>query len=152
MRTIILSSLVAVVIALSSGPVFSADKPAGDNIPVKAHRHFKKMFAGVSGEQWSVTSSGFMSAFAIDGAVSRVFYDNKGNWLFTIDCYDESKLPADTRAILKSVYPDYSILTVEEIQMPERIIYQVDITCNKNWKTVRIYDGDMELVNDFVNL
>jgi hypothetical protein len=151
MRTIILSSLVALVFVLSSGPVFSAEKPAGNNIPVKAYRHFKKTFAGVSGEQWSVTSNGFMSVFTIDGAVSRVFYNNKGNWLFTIECYGESKLPADARAILKSVYPDYSILTVEEIQKPERIIYQVDITCNKNWKTIRICEGEMELVNDFVN-
>lgn len=167
MRTIIFSTLVAGVLAISTRsvaaqvssvpastiPTSSGDKPPvyNNDVPAKAYRHFKKTFAGITGELWSVTAGGFMTRFTMNGAVSRAFYDNKGNWQFTIACYGESKLPPDTRATLKSVYPDYTILTVEEIQMPARTIYQVDIVYNKNWKTVRMYDGEMELVNDFVN-
>jgi hypothetical protein len=169
MKTIIFSTLMAGILAISARPVAaqaandgSMNKEPGisellfgvysNDIPARAYKHFKKTFAGITGEQWSVTASGFMTRFTINGAVSRAFYDIKGNWLLTIACYGESKLPPDTRAALKSVYPDYTILTVEEIQMPERTIYQADIVCNKNWKTVRIYDGEMEVVNDFVNL
>ena len=76
----------------------------------------------------------------------REFFDKKGRHLYTIAYYGEKGLPAEVRAIVKPVYYDYAILTVEEVKVSGRSIYFIDMEDSSTIKTVRIADGEMELV------
>lgn len=78
--------------------------------------------------------------------MTRAFYDKKGKLRFTIDYYGEKQLPAEVRSIVKPVYYDYAILLIQEVKMNGKSIYVIDLQDSTTIKTVRVADGEMELV------
>lgn len=88
------------------------------------------------------------TASLVSAQSTRVFYDKKGRVRFTIDYYSEKELPTEVRAIVKPVYYDYTILTVEEVKLNGRSIYLIDMQDSTTIKTVRVADGEMELIRD----
>jgi hypothetical protein len=81
---------------------------------------------------------------------TREFFDNKGHHLCTIAYYDERGLSSEVRSIVKPVYYDYTIKTVEEVRLPDRSIYYIEMEDATTLKTVRVANGEMELVNSLV--
>jgi len=86
------------------------------------------------------------TAVVASAQTTRVFYDKKGKVRFTIDYYGEGQLPRDVRAIVKPEYYDYAILTVQEVKTNGKSIYLIDLEDSTTIKTVRVADGEMELV------
>ena len=112
----------------------------------KAKKALAKHFKNVAGAQWYETPNSFVAKFTSDGIDCRADFDKKGNWLYTIRTYDESKLPEDLRALVKSTYYDYSITLVQEIEKPARTFtYIVHIEGKKDLMNLRISDGEMEV-------
>lgn len=95
-----------------------------------------------------VTAAGRYAATA--PKLTRAFHDKKGNLLFTIDYYGEKGLPAEVRRLVKSEFYQYTILTVEEVKSPDMHVYLVDIEDDTTIKTVRVADGETEVVRDLV--
>jgi hypothetical protein len=91
-----------------------------------------------------------LPTFAFAQTRTRDFFDKKGRHLFTIAYYDEKGLPAEVRAIVKPVYYDYAIKSVEEIRLVDRKIYLIDMQDSTQVKTVRVADGEMEVVRELV--
>jgi hypothetical protein len=116
---------------------------------VKILRHFKEIFPGISGEQWSVSGDGAMSRFESDGMVWRVFYTKKGKLWLTVKYYDEGKLSADIRAMVKSRFYDDRILTVEEIITADKTQYRIDMEGTRTRKTIGVFEGETYLLNEF---
>lgn len=77
---------------------------------------------------------------------TRAFYDKKGHVRFTIAYYGEKELPREVRAIVKPEYYDYTILTVQEVKTNGKSIYLIDMEDSTTIKTVRVADGEMELI------
>lgn|GEM_PF-3521118 len=77
---------------------------------------------------------------------TRVFYDKKGRVRFTIDYYGEKELSREVKSIVKPVYYDYAIVSVQEVKLNGRSIYLIDLQDSNTLKTVRVADGEMELV------
>jgi len=115
----------------------------------KAMRDFKKSFSEVNNEKWYQIKNGYLAEFSSNGAKSRVVYDNKGNWRFTVSYYDEKNLPAEIRAIVKPVYYDYTISRVEEVHANDKVIYIVHVQNESSLKTLRVCEGEMDLIEDF---
>lgn len=86
------------------------------------------------------------TASLVSAQTTRVFYDKKGRVRFTIDYYGESRLPGEVRAIVKPVYYDYAILNVQEVKLNGKSIFMIDLQDSSTIKTVRVADGEMELV------
>ena len=82
--------------------------------------------------------------------VTRNFYNKKGRLLYTIDYYGEKGLPVAVRAVVKSEYYDFSIVSVEEVKLDGRHIYLVDMQDATAIKTVRVEDGEMSVVTSLV--
>ena len=63
----------------------------------------------------------------------------------------KKKLPADVRALVKSTYYDYTILHIDEVNVPgqENPIYFLLLRDNKNFKTARVCGGEMEVIGDY---
>ena len=115
----------------------------------KATRDFKKTFKDVNNEKWYTIKNGFLAEFSLNTSKNRVVYDKKGNWRYTVSYYDEKNLPAEIRAIVKPVYYDYTISRVEEVHANDQIIYIVHVQNDSSLKTLRVCEGEMDLIEDF---
>jgi len=116
-----------------------------DVINSKAVRDFSTQFKQAANEAWFVTDGGFVVKFKQDGVETRADYNKKGNWLHTIRTYDENKLPADVRHLVKSSYYDYDIVQVQEIEKPSNVFtYIVHLEGKTKLINLRISDEHME--------
>lgn len=125
-----------------------ADITYVNDVNQKAMRDFKKTFKAVSNEKWYSIKDGFLAEFSLNTSKNRVVYDNKGNWKFTVSYYDEKSLPAEIRAIVRPVYYDYTIARVEEVHAEGKIIYVVHVQNESSLKTLRVCEGEMDLIED----
>ena len=120
---------------------------------------FKLVFSGlllsgsatVASAQTTFTSAQATSVFsgAKSAPPTRDFFDKKGRHLYSIAYYGEKELPAEIRAIVKPVYYDYAIKTVEELRIAGKSVYFVDMQDDSHVKTVKVVDGEMEEVSSF---
>jgi hypothetical protein len=120
-----------------------------NDVNQKAVRDFKKAFKDISNEKWYSIKNGFLAEFSLNTTKNRVVYDKKGNWRFTVSYYEEKNLPAEIRAIVKPVYYDYTITRIAEVHVDDKIIYIVHVQNNSSLKTLRVCEGEMELIEDF---
>ncbi|PWT76268.1 MAG: hypothetical protein C5B59_06935 [Bacteroidetes bacterium] len=115
----------------------------------KAMRDFKKTFGHVDNEKWYLIKNGYLAEFSLNSIKNRVVYDKKGNWRFSVSYYGEKNLPAEIRAIVKPVYYDYAISRVEEVHSDDKVIYIVHVQNASTLKTLRVCEGEMDLIEDF---
>jgi hypothetical protein len=120
-----------------------------NEVNTKALRYFKKQYKDINNEKWYTLTNGYLAEFNGSSSNNLVVYDKKGNWKFTISYYDEKNLPPEIRSIVKPVYYDYTISRVEEIHVDDKIIYLVHIQNETSLKTVRVCNGEMELMEEF---
>lgn len=118
-------------------------------VHAKAIKDFESKFGSGLNESWTKISDGFVSNFKVDGFTNRVFYDRKGRWQYTVKAYGENKLPRDIRAIVKSIYYDYTITMVEEVQSINNMVYVIHQEDAKSIMKIRITkDGELDVMED----
>jgi len=125
------------------------EKSALSGIHHRAVKDFQRSFKDITNEQWSKLSDGYVASFTADSMQTRVAYNRKGGWEYTMYYYSEKKLPRDVRSMVKSVYYDYTILQVVEIHLDNQPVYIVYMQDETHLKTIRVYDGEMETVQDY---
>lgn len=118
-------------------------------ISTKAVKDFSKTYKTAENTKWAKIQDGFMAHFTQDGIEKRTYYDQRGNWHFTISYYDEKKLPKYVRAMVKSTYYDYAISTVQELQIEDKVIYIIHMQDDTSWKTVRVCEDEMDVIENF---
>ena len=108
-------------------------------------RDLSKNFVNVSGASWVTLPDGYFVRFMLDDIDQIIFYDKKGNRLYTMRNYDEKRLPEDIRHLVKSSYYDYDIRLVQEIESTSKAItYIIHLEGKSKWINVRIADGEMD--------
>jgi hypothetical protein len=118
------------------------------NIPIKAVRSFKKSWQYVDNESWYPVPDGYRARFTEDGVLYLVSYNKKGNWLNTMRQYDETKLDKDVRSSVRSGYYDYSIILVEEMEVPNKpLTYVIHLEDKTSFLNIRFCDREMEVLN-----
>lgn len=121
-----------------------------NTISLKAIKDFKGRFVNAKDEKWYTINGGFMTYFNQDGFGNRAFYDKKGHWTASMKFCSENKLPHDIRAVVKSTYYDFTITTIEVIEIPEHRVYLVHLEDATKIKVVRVSeDGEMDTLEDF---
>lgn len=116
---------------------------------IKAIRDFVKTFKTVDNNRWSLEEDGSStSIFNSDGITTTIRYDRNGNRQHIIKIYNENKLPADIRYIVKREYYDAAITLIKEVETNIGLIFFVHIQDKDTWKIVRIADGEMKLVEN----
>jgi hypothetical protein len=117
------------------------------SIHIKAVRNFKQSYQHINDETWFTIPKGYRARFVEKGIRHDVTYDKKGNWLYTIRQYKEDLFPRDIRAQVKSIYYDYSIILVEEIERPRKsLVYVVHMEDRYTLKNVQVCDKEIETV------
>ena len=118
-------------------------------VHAKAIKDFESKFGAGLDVSWTKISDGFVSNFKVDGFTTRVFYDRKGRWQYTVKGYGENKLPRDIRSIVKSIYYDYTITMVEEVQSINNMVYVIHQEDAKSIMKIRITkDGELDVMED----
>jgi hypothetical protein len=118
----------------------------------KAVRDLHKTFTVTGEVKWYKNQNGFTAIFDNEGAKCRVDYDKKGNWNGTLRTYTEDKLNQNIRTIVKSVYFDYSIKWVWELNVPGMMtgpLYIVHVEDEKSFMNLRVHDGEMKVVDQY---
>jgi len=133
-------------VAPLSGSAATVNTPTTDakNVSSKAVKNFNKTFKNVKDEKWYEMPDGYRANFTLDDTRCRLDYDKKGNWIHTIKYYDEKKLPLEVRRLVAGSYLDYSIRTVEEIEVPRNIkFYVVHLEGETNWINIKVSDNEI---------
>ncbi len=126
----------------------SLPKVDAATVNVKALKDFSKSFKNAVGEKWYSVSDGFIANFSQDGIETKVAYNKKGKWHSTLLTYDGTKLPSDVRDLVKSTYNNFSILVAYEIHLDNNLVYILKLEDKKTLKTLRITDGEIEVISD----
>ena len=121
-----------------------------NEINTRAMRDFLDRFEKVDNALWFLGSDGGFEAYFIqDGYGDRVIYDKKGGWLQSLIMYGENKLPRDIRREVRSVYFDFNIFLVEEVQTHEGVEYIVYMEDKLKYLLVKVdKDGVMDIFQD----
>lgn len=149
MKKLLLTSIWISLVLLASAHV-----PGDKTADARAIRNFSRVYKDASDVRWeSLKDGGYVCRFAQDGVMKRAFYDNWGGWLTTISGYTAEHLPNDVRRQVRSVYYDYSILYVNEINMPDKpVSYVVQVQDKRSIRIVRVVDGEMEEIEEIETL
>ncbi|HLA52472.1 MAG TPA: hypothetical protein VK618_04175, partial [Flavitalea sp.] len=67
----------------------------------------------------------------------------------TIRFYTEEKMPRDIRRIVKSVYFDYKIELISEVNYGKHIAYHVNIQDETSLKKLIVMDGEMTVEAEY---
>ena len=78
------------------------------------------------------------------------FYTRNGLVHCTINYYNEDKLPASVRHLVKSNFYDFNITFVIEVNKNDVTSYLVRIEDKTRIKTVKVIDGEWEMMEELV--
>ena len=122
-----------------------------NRIHVKAMRDFLRRDKTTSNVDWMVVETGYVAKYAdANNSKCRTVYNNRGEFVYTIKQYYESKMPREIRGIVKSEYYDFNITLVDEIEETRRprvyIVHLEDATTLKN---VRVSEREMEVIEEY---
>ena len=120
------------------------------NINSRLVKNFVRSYKNVSNEKWFEVNDGFVAMFHLDDIVYQVAYDKKGKWFSTIRSYGEAKLRQDLRHTIKSIYYDYDINLVQEIEKPvDPITYIIQLVGKTELINLKVSDGEMVVWKKF---
>jgi len=149
------------IVSLSEKDVHSFSTSAIDNatgeqknnslsdIHPRAVKDFEKSFKGITNEQWLRLGDGYIASFTADSVQTRVGYNRKGSREYTLRNYSEKKLPREVRNIVKSVYHDYTIINVAEVDFDDQPVFIVYMQDETHLKTIGVYDGEIKEIRNY---
>lgn len=78
-------------------------------------------------------------------------YNKAGKLLYIVKRYDETALPKDISRMVRNEFYDFDIVGVEEVVIPSNSnsIYFVHIASDKKLKTIKVYNGESEVMNEY---
>ena len=114
-----------------------------------ALRHFMNAYGEELNAEWNLTRFGYRAEFRKEEIKYLVDYDKGGYWLSTIRIYTEKKMPRDIRRIVKSVYFDYKIELVSEVNYGKHIVYHINIQDETSLKKLIVIDGEMTVEAEY---
>ena len=106
-------------------------------------RDFNKKFKNAQDAKWVDGKNGLSVYFKLDGFRMRSTYDKKGKEEYTLKYYDETKMSPSLRHLVKSMYYDYKIVLVTEITRKSNLSFVVKMEGEKEYLTLKIFDGDI---------
>jgi len=78
-------------------------------------------------------------------------YNKAGKLMYTVKRYGESALPKDISRMVRNEFYDFDIIGVEEVSFPSdnNSVYFVHIGNDKKLETVKVYNGEADVINEY---
>jgi hypothetical protein len=138
---------------VATANVKSSYKPGNqylNDVNIRAMRDFVSRYGDVTDAAWHRSNDSYIAVFYKDSIQHRVIYSNRGDLNYIMKYYEESRMPRNIRAQVKSTYYDYKIYVIQEIEVPEHpTVYIVNLQGETDWKKVKLCQGEMELMEEF---
>jgi len=136
----------------SGNPEFAYDsmrKIEARYINVKALKDFKTRFVNSGDATWFTAKYGIVSYFTQDGYTNRIYYDKKGNWVYSLLTYTENKLDRGVRKAVRMNFYDEDITLVKELQTVSGLVYFITLEDKSSIKILKINkEGEMEIMQE----
>jgi hypothetical protein len=95
-------------------------------------------------------NDGFIVRSLVDGHEITSAYDKKGNWVYTIKHYTTDNLALNIINIVKGSFDNYFITTMDKVDQPgNESVYVVHMENFNSFRTLRVVNNEVELVEDF---
>jgi hypothetical protein len=115
----------------------------------QADKHFRHTFKNATDEKWSKKRDGYRVSFFDNDVRVVVDYDKKGRWVSTVKNYDEALLSKEIADAVMTAFLGYSIVRVIEIQTKKALVHLVKIENKTLLKTVRVINGEMDVIEEY---
>ena len=119
------------------------------NVDLKAVKHFEKTYPNAVNEKWRVENGYNIVSFVTGDIRNKVVYTPDGRLDYSLKMYNEGQLPASIRKHVKSIYFDFDIKSAQELSVKNKTIYIAQLKDANSWKTVRVYNGDVEEIENY---
>ncbi|HUM65311.1 MAG TPA: hypothetical protein PLV32_05675 [Chitinophagaceae bacterium] len=128
------------------------NKPGANPVArLKAERNFLKQHKHADNIQWFDDNNGFFVYYKQNGRKGRSFYNGRGQLLYDVISYPGEFLSPQLKDMVKSVYYlDFRITHVSEIRTAGKLVHLIELTDDKSWKKLRVQDGVMELIKEYI--
>ena len=149
----LLAGLYCLQPALQAAPGYSNVKhnvlPA--NARDRALTHFKDNYAWVQDAAWYTTKENNLYCTFRQGNIrNRVFYDQNGNWQYTLLSYPPSDLAKSVKALISENFHGYQISFVNEIRTGDHdTTYVISIENEDHIKVVHVSGDNFEVRQAF---
>lgn len=121
-----------------------------NDINTRAMRDFVSRYNNVTDEVWHKSNNNYIAVFIRDSVHYRVMYNSHGDLSYVMKYYEEPQLDRTVRATVKSVYYDYSIFIVQEIESPDApTVYIINLQGATEWKKIKVVNNDMEVLEEY---
>ncbi|MBC7829462.1 MAG: hypothetical protein H7122_17075 [Chitinophagaceae bacterium] len=130
----------------ATGSAYSTDL---SSLSGKVLKNFKKNFRDVSDLRINTFENHTYVYCITNGIINRIRYDKRGNWNYTIRYYEEKLLPQEIRKQVRVHFLDFEISGVTEVTVGDKTAYLVRIQSVDTWKTVKIIEDEMTIVESF---
>jgi hypothetical protein len=122
-----------------------------NSVHVKAMRDFLKRNEAAEHVEWMQVDNGYVVKYHDQNDLPcRSVYNSKGCYRYTIKQYGEDRMNEEVRRQVKSMYYDYTITLVEEVELPLKpVIYIVHLENSNTLKNLRVSDGYIEVIEDY---
>lgn len=142
----------AIAFQKNAAPFINKNTDAAKNVNAAAAKDFSKFCKNATEVYWEAVADGAVAAYKINGKKARRFYNAKGHLLCDILYCQEADLTADVIQLVKNSYgPEYSINSAEEIKTAAKKYYFIYIENKTSFKKLRVYDGEIEVVQECFN-
>jgi hypothetical protein len=123
-----------------------------NNINVHILRDFLYRFKEINNEKWYAVEGGLVAMFKTGDVATMVAYKRNGEWLYSIESYNQQIMPGEVRILVKRSYNGYDILHIKEIEVPNQDspIFLVYIQNTTTIKILRVYEGEMEILHEYI--
>jgi len=123
-----------------------------NEVSSKAVRHFKQTYKNADSVKWSKLTDGkggFGASFVSDGISTIVRYDLGGNYDCSFREYYEDNLPKQVRHQVKSVYYDFTIRFIKEVNMYDNTVYLITLEDKASWKHILVTEHKIVVLKEF---
>ena len=139
-------------LSLQLGEIKNLDILRLNEVSAKAVRHFNRTYRNVEGVKWARLADGdggFGAYFSADGIRTNVRYDMRGNYECSFREYFEVNLPRNVRHRVKTVYYDFTIRFIKEVNILNNTVYLITLEDNASWKHILVTEYNIDVLIEF---
>ncbi len=139
--------------ALEQEPEIAVVKENSRNplLRIRAEKIFSDLHCDVENVKWYEDKNGYFAYYTHEGNRGHTYFNKKGRLMYDAIAYQEKSLAPDLRDWVKSTfYNDYRITNVLEVRGFGHKVHFVQITDGHTWKNLKLQDGEMEIVREFL--
>jgi hypothetical protein len=153
--TSVYSSLLAAL--LTTGAMAQDVKPlppvvvtSASNVNEKVANSFKGSFKDAIDPVWYRLDKNYLVKFIMNDQKNTALFQKNGKLIYNISYGSEKDMPAEISDLVNGRYGDYKILMAIHVNEENRSIWVVNLEGLKKLIVVRVEDGELEEVGNYV--